>query len=76
MSTLTNSVEKSGKLTYATTSREGTHLHLAAKHIVGYNELPGDCIMVITSGSSHTLSFDNSTDRDAAKVVLDDAMAG
>ena len=76
MSTLTNSVEKPGLLTYVTTAREGTHLHLAAKHIVGYNELPGDCIMVITSGGSHTLSFDNSTDRDAAKVALDNALAG
>ncbi len=75
MSILTNSVEKAGKLTYATTAKEGTHLHLAAKHIVGYNELPGECIMVITSGSSHTLSFDNSTDRDAAKAVLDDVLA-
>lgn len=75
MSTLTNSVGKPGLLTYATTAREGSHLHLAARHIVGYNELPINGVLVITTGSSHRLMFDNSTDRDAAKVVLDGVLA-
>ena len=74
MNILTNSGEKPGLLTYATT--RGMHVHLAAKHIVGYNELPDNCVLVIIPGGSQILAFDNSTDLDAAKVVLDDALAG
>lgn len=73
MSTLTNSVEKRGLLTYATT--KGTHLHMSARHVVSYLELPKHGIIVHTTGGDHRLAFDNSTDCEAAKVVLNDVLA-
>lgn len=73
MSTLTNSGEKPGLLTYATT--KGTHVHLAGRHIVGYIELPDNNLSVYTTGSDHRLMFDNSTDCEAAKLVLDNVLA-
>ena len=74
MSTLTESGTKAGLLTYATT--KGSHVHLAAKHIVSYSELPNHNVLVTTTGGTHRLAFDNSTDCDAAKLVLDDSLAG
>ena len=74
MSTLTNSGVKPGLLTYATT--KGTHVHLAARHIVSYTELPNHNLLVTTTGGIQRLAFDKSTDCDAAKIVLDDVLAG
>ena len=74
MSTLTNSGEKPGLLTYETI--KGMRVHLASKHIVSYGELPDHNILVTTTGGTQRLVFDNSTDCDAAKVVLDNALAG
>lgn len=73
MSTLTESGTKAGHLTYATT--KGTNVHLAGKHIVGYNELPNNNLSIITTGNSIRMAFDNSTDCDAAKVILDNVLA-
>jgi hypothetical protein len=72
MSTLANSVEKVGLLTYATT--KGTNVHYAARHIVGYLELPNNDLMIYTTGSDHRLAFDNSSDCVGAKAVLDDVL--
>ncbi len=73
MSTLINSAEKPGLLTYATT--KGTHLHMAARHVVSYLELPNHDMIVHTTGTDHRLVFDNSTDCATAKAVLDDVLA-
>jgi len=74
MSSLTASLENVGLITYV--SRKGTSTHFAAKHIVSCTELPDNTISVITTGGSQRLKFDNSTDRDAAMTVLDEALAG
>lgn len=73
MSTLTEHETKAGLLTYATT--KGTHVHYAGRHIVGYLELPDHDMLVYTTGIDHRLMFDNSTDCDAAKLVLDNVLA-
>ena len=73
MSTLTESGTKAGHLTYATT--RGTHVHLSGKHIVSYTELPDNCLSVITTGNSMKMVFDDSADRIAAMLVLEDALA-
>ncbi len=73
MSTLTNSVEKPGLLTYATS--EGSPIRIAAKHVGSYQDLPKNCLLVYTSGAAHKLAFHNSTDKAAAALVLDDVLA-
>ena len=73
MSTLTEHETKFGLLTYATT--KGSHLHMAARHVVSYLELPEHEMIVHTTGTDHRLAFYNSTDCDAAKLVLDDVLA-
>ncbi len=73
MSTLTESVEKPGLLTYETT--KGSRLRLAGKHVGGYLELPDNNIIVYTAASDHRLVFDNSSDCAGAKLVLDVVLA-
>ena len=73
MSTLTEHGTKTGLLTYATT--KGTHVHLSGRHVVGYLELPDSDLIVYTTGNDHRLAFDNSTDCEAAKLVLDNVLA-
>jgi len=73
MSTLVESGTKAGLLTYATT--KGTNVHLSARHIDSYTELPNHNILITTTGGTQRLAFENSTDCDAAKVILDGALA-
>jgi len=73
MSSLTKSIENVGLITYV--SAKGTATHFAAKHIVSCTELPDNTISVITTGGAERLKFDNSTDRDAAMDIFDEALA-
>jgi len=74
MSSLTASIENVGLITYV--SARGTPTHFSSRHIVSCTELPDNDIAIVTTGGSQILRFDKSTDKDAAMVILDEALAG
>lgn len=74
MSSLVASQAKVGLITY--TNGNGTITTFSARHIVSRVSLPGNKISIVTTGGGQILKFDNATEKNAAIVVLDDALSG
>ena len=72
MTTLTQSKSNKGLLTYCYNSE--TEIIFAATHITDYAKLPNNELLIRSAAGTNRLKFIDSTDRDAAIVILDATM--